>query len=90
MRKLRVIFLFITLLAIAGLCFTSPVLAEGKPGGTLIVSAGQVPRHFNGSVQSGFATAMISTQVFASPLRYDDKWNPQPYLAESWEVPLTV
>ena len=29
---------------------------------------------------------MPSTQLFASPLRFDDKWNPQPYLAESWKL----
>ncbi|MBV9395210.1 MAG: ABC transporter substrate-binding protein [Methylobacteriaceae bacterium] len=52
----------------------------------LVIGSTQVPRHFNGAVQSGIATAMVSTQVFASPLRYDDKWNPQPYLAKSWNV----
>lgn len=52
----------------------------------LVIGSTQVPRHFNGAVQSGVATALVSTQVFASPLRYDDKWNPQPYLAKSWDV----
>jgi len=37
-------------------------------------------------VQSGIATAMPSTQLFASPLRFDDQWKPQPYLAESWKL----
>jgi peptide/nickel transport system substrate-binding protein len=37
-------------------------------------------------VQSGTATANPSTQIFASPLRYDENWEPQPYLAETWEV----
>ncbi|MEE7493691.1 ABC transporter substrate-binding protein [Methylobacterium oryzae] len=52
----------------------------------LVVGTNQVPRHFNGAVQSGIATGMVSTQIFASPLRYDDQWNPQPYLAKSWVV----
>ncbi|MFZ5739440.1 peptide/nickel transport system substrate-binding protein [Rhodopseudomonas thermotolerans] len=60
--------------------------AEGGSGGTLVIGSTQVPRHFNGAVQSGIATALPSTQIYASPLRYDDNWNPQPYLAESWEV----
>lgn len=60
--------------------------AQPKPGGTVVIAATQIPRHFNGAVQSGVATALPSTQIFASPLRYDDKWNPQPYLAESWSV----
>lgn len=57
-----------------------------KRGGTLVVGSTQVPRHVNGAVQSGIATAMPSTQIFASPLRFDDQWNPQPYLAESWKL----
>ena len=56
-----------------------------KRGGTLVIGSTQVPRTLNGAVQSGIATAVPSTQLFASPLRYDDKWNPQPYLAESWK-----
>jgi peptide/nickel transport system substrate-binding protein len=27
---------------------------------------------------------MPAAQIFASPLRYDADWNPQPYLAQSW------
>ena len=57
-----------------------PVAAEGR----VVIASTQVPRHLNGAVQSGIATAVPSTQIFASPLRYDDAWNPQPYLAESW------
>lgn len=60
--------------------------AAPEDGGTLVVGTTQVPRHFNGAIQSGQATALASTQIFASPLRYDANWNPQPYLAKSWEV----
>jgi peptide/nickel transport system substrate-binding protein len=65
-----------------------PLRAMAQTAGTntLIAATTQVPRHFNGAVQSGIATAMPSTQIFASPLRYDDNWKPQPYLAQSWEV----
>ena len=62
---------------------TAPVLADG---GTLVIVSNQVPRHLNGAVQSGIATAVPSTQIFASPLRYDEDWTPQPYLAQSWEI----
>lgn len=58
----------------------------GKPGGTLVIVSSQVPRHLNGAVQSGIATAVPSTQLFASPLRYDANWKPHPYLAEKWDV----
>lgn len=68
---------------LSALLASSPVLAQ-KSGGTLIWGTSQVARHLNSAVQSGYATAMVSAQIFASPLRFDDKWNPQPYLAESW------
>ncbi|WP_420583444.1 ABC transporter substrate-binding protein [Ruegeria sp.] len=70
--------------SVAALSLTAvPAFAEG---GSLVVAASQSPRHLNGAVQSGVATAVPSTQIFASPLRYDENWEPQPYLAESWSV----
>lgn len=60
----------------------APVAAEG----TLVIASTQTPRHLNGAVQSGTATAVPSTQIFASLLRYDSGWDPQPYLAKSWET----
>ncbi|MEZ5660037.1 MAG: ABC transporter substrate-binding protein [Burkholderiaceae bacterium] len=60
--------------------------AEDKPrrGGLAVLGTDQKPRHLNPAVQSGIATIMPGAQLFATPLRFDDKWNPQPYLAESW------
>ena len=65
-----------------------PASAQEQPkrGGTLVIASTQTPRHLNGAVQSGIATAMPSTQIFASPLRFDDNWNAQPYLAETWKL----
>ncbi len=51
---------------------------------TLIVGGSQSPRHLNPAVQSGVATMMPGAQIFASPLRFDDKWQALPYLAQSW------
>ncbi len=76
----------ITGVAAAALLASGLAADEPKPGGSLIMASTQVPRHLNGAVQSGIATAVPSTQIFASPLRYDAEWNPQPYLAESWSV----
>ena len=59
---------------------------EPKKGGTLTMAIQQTPRHLNPAVQSGTATGQPGTQLFASLLRYDDGWTPQPYLAESWAV----
>ena len=75
--------------ALAGALFaSSAAMAADAPkrGGTLVVGTTQVPRHLNGAVQSGIATALPSTQLFASPLRFDAEWKPHPYLAESWEL----
>lgn len=77
---IRPAMLFAALLAGA---FATPVFAQSRAE-TLIVGGTQTPRHFNAAVQSGVATMMPGAQIFASPLRYDEKWNPQPYLAESW------
>lgn len=75
---------FVSAAAVAAATVTAaPAWSEG---GTLVIASTQVPRHLNGAVQSGIATAVPSTQIFASPLRYDENWEPQPYLAESWEV----
>ncbi len=61
---------------------------DGDPvaGGTLVIGSTQVPRHLNGTVQSGYATAVPGTQLNASPLLFDENFEPQPYLAESWEI----
>jgi len=59
---------------------------EPVRGGTLITVLGSNPRNLNPAVQSGIVTGFPGAQLFAAPLRYDEDWNPQPYLAESWEV----
>ena len=81
---------FIRNLAVATALATAMVgsaLAEAhKKGGTLTMAIPQTPRHLNPAVQSGTATGVPGTQLFAAPLRYDEDWTPQPYLAESWET----
>lgn len=59
---------------------------EPVRGGTLVTVLGTNVRNLNSAVQSGIATGFPGAQLFASPLRYDEDWTPQPYLAESWEV----
>lgn len=75
-----------TSVATAALLATSAVADEPKQGGTLTMAIQQTPRHLNPAVQSGTATGQPGTQLFASLLRYDEGWEPQPYLAETWEV----
>jgi len=62
-------------------------VGEPRRGGEVVITVGSgTPRSLSSAVASGIPTFSISAQIFASPLRYDEKWNPQPYLAESWEV----
>lgn len=65
---------------------SSAVSAGDKTGGTLVAVINHAPRHLNGAVQSGIATMFASSQLFATPLMFDDKWQPQPYLAKSWKI----
>ncbi|MDR1656584.1 MAG: ABC transporter substrate-binding protein [Deltaproteobacteria bacterium] len=87
MRTLRWPQLILVAALVSGLLAVRPGLgwAAEHTKGTLVLGTDSVPRHFNGAVQSGSATALASTQIFASPLRFDANWNPQPYLAESWK-----
>ena len=65
---------------------TSSIAEEAKRGGTLVAALGTNVRNLNPAVQSGIVTGFPGTQLFAAPLRYDDDWTPQPYLAESWNI----
>ncbi|UWQ90476.1 ABC transporter substrate-binding protein [Rhodobacteraceae bacterium M382] len=77
----------VTATALAAVMATGAVSAdEPKRGGTLLTTLQQNPRNLNPAVQSGTVTGFPGAQLFASPLRYDDDWTPQPYLAESWSV----
>ncbi|WP_254368178.1 ABC transporter substrate-binding protein [Paracoccus sp. Z118] len=58
---------------------------EVQTGGTLVLASLQKPRHLNAAVQSGIATAVPAAQIFATLLRYGETFEPEPYLAESWE-----
>jgi peptide/nickel transport system substrate-binding protein len=81
----RHVFLTAALIIITG---AAPLAAaQDCPGGELVVSMGMgAPVALTSAVASGYTTGMVSTQIFASPLRYDENWNPKPYLAKSWEV----
>ena len=76
----------ISLLAISLFTVSSVVAGTPKRGGILVWSIGSTPRHLNPAVQSGIATGEPGAQLFATPLRFDENWNPQPYLAKSWEI----
>jgi peptide/nickel transport system substrate-binding protein len=78
---------FATAAVAASVLATGAVTAdEPKRGGTLVTVLGTNVRNLNSAVQSGIVTGFPGAQLFASPLRYDEDWTPQPYLAKSWSV----
>ena len=78
----------LTLFLVVAILFSlsTAVSAGDKKGGTLVAVINHAPRHLNGAVQSGIATMFSASQLFATPLMFDDKWQPQPYLAKSWKI----
>lgn len=77
------VFLVATLLVVS---ITPGYADTPKRGGDLITGYGQFPRHFNHAIQSGAATATPGTQIFASLVEINTKFEPIPYLSKSWEV----
>jgi len=65
---------------------STAVAEEPKQGGTLVAALTSNVRNLNPAVQSGIATGFPGAQLFAAPLRYDEDWTPQPYLAKSWDI----
>jgi peptide/nickel transport system substrate-binding protein len=57
-----------------------------KAGGTLVVATNQVGAHVNHAVASGVGIGVSSSKIFASPITLNRNWEPEPYLAQSWEV----
>ncbi len=83
---IRMIKTLATATALVSVLATSAMAEDPVKGGTLVTWLGQTPRHLNPAVQSGVVTGAPGAQLFAAPIRYDDSWTPQPYLAESWET----
>ncbi|MBN9264313.1 MAG: hypothetical protein J0I75_07025, partial [Hyphomicrobium sp.] len=77
---------FGVLIAAAALTLGSAAAQEPKRGGTLVMGQSSATTHFNNAVGSGTGIMIPGAQLFASPIMHDDKWNPQPYLAERWEI----
>ena len=60
--------------------------SDDQRGGVVVVGyAGAIP-HTNGAVSSGYAVNTVGPQVNASLLRYNDAYQPVPYLADSWSI----
>ena len=56
-------------MAVSALAMAAPAMAAGHAGGTLVIASTQVPRHLNGAVQSGTATAGATSGSSESDVR---------------------
>jgi peptide/nickel transport system substrate-binding protein len=75
-----------TLAAVLALACAPAALAQGTPKGSLqVVVTPEPPSLMVGLVQNG-PTQMVAGNIYESLLRYDEKLQPQPSLAESWEI----
>ena len=68
-------------LALALLSIIPPPADAQTRGGTLKISYAE-PTHLNNAIVSGTPTGFPATQLFASLVQFDDKFQPKPYLAE--------
>ena len=69
------------------LLYSSAQAAEPAPiadGGSLTVLSNSAINSLNPALQSGVATAVPASQLFASLLTADAQWHFHPYLADSW------
>ncbi|HMK66050.1 MAG TPA: ABC transporter substrate-binding protein, partial [Thermodesulfobacteriota bacterium] len=86
MKRLRLLVLAAAAAITVFVSVTLSAYAAEADKTTLVGILNHAPRHFNGAVQSGVATMFPSAQLFASPLMFDDKWQPHPYLAKSRKI----
>ena len=70
----------------AGGIDTTYVAPQPTRGGTLVQASTQVGNSINHGLASGVGIGNPSSKIFASLVHLDPNWQPQPYLAESWEV----
>ena len=83
MKRLAVFSLLI--LSLTLVLAVNPSLAdEPKKGGTLTIIHNSPIPHLNNAIRSGTTTGYPATKIFASPVRFNMKYEYEPYLAESW------
>jgi peptide/nickel transport system substrate-binding protein len=65
---------------------TEPEAAEGGGGGTLVVALSADPGGLNPAITTSGGTHTSSEIMYNGLLRFDEDQQPQPDLAESWEI----
>ena len=73
-----------------GISFTAASAADTAEqpirGGTLIAAIDPEPSALTATFASPYSNRSVSANIFDGLLTYDDKFQPQPNLAESWSV----
>src|SRR5690349_17445102 len=57
-----------------------------RPGGTLVIGAGNDPGQFNPGITTAGGTHFVTGNIYNGLLMLDEQFNPMPDLAESWTV----
>ena len=70
---------------LAGLCFTNAALAQTQ-GGTLVMIVQPEPPSLASYLSTSGPIGMVTSKIYDGLLEYDTELQPQPSLAESWEV----
>lgn len=81
---LAIVFLLGKIITVAEAQDVSPI--QPVRGGTLVVALDPEPSSLTATFNNQYANRTISANIFDGLLRYDDHFQPQPDLAESWSV----
>src|SRR4051812_1631700 len=83
----RAVLVLALLLTGALLLAPSIVVAQSaRPGGTLVIGAGNDPGQFNPGITTAGGTHFVTGNIYNGLLMLDEAFNPMPDLAESWTV----
>jgi peptide/nickel transport system substrate-binding protein len=63
-----------------------PAAGQPRRGGTLVVGTSADPGSLNPGLTTASGTHVVTGNIFSGLLQFDDKLEPQPNLAERWDV----
>src|SRR5215218_900107 len=73
------------LLSLLVLASPGSVMGQGpRPGGTMVIGAGNDPGQFNPGITTAGGTHFVTGNIYNGLLMLDEAFNPMPDLAESW------
>jgi peptide/nickel transport system substrate-binding protein len=78
--------IFLVSLSVALMAISIVYAETPKRGGDVVLVPWYFPTHFNHAITSGTPMMEAGSQIFASLVDINEKWEPIPYLAKSWEI----